>query len=302
MWYEVNGKEGQPDYIVNLSTEVFMRTFQRFALNRIVCPDLPLREFMRLAHELGVSGVELRNDLGNRSIIDSCTPAEVRSMAEASGITMLSINALQRFNLLEAIQEVEQELVSLVDIATKIGCKAIVLCPNNDVRDQRSRERMQEETVACLKALRHYFEESGLLGMVEPLGFSESSLRSKSDAMRAIAQSVGKNYRIVHDTFHHVLGPDSREALMNEYDIKYTGLVHISGVESDIPCAELRDPQRLLISSRDRLGNKEQIQLLTTQGYRGSFSFEPFAHEVQGLDYTQLKGALKESLEYLASP
>ena len=278
-----------------------MGAYKRFALNRVVCPALALPEFFQLAHEVGVGGVELRNDLAGGSVIDSFKPFEVRVLADKLGITILSVNALQRFNVRSAQREVEQELGSLVELATGIGCKAIVLCPNNDVRDQRSKACMFEETVASLRLLRHYFEESDVTGLLEPLGFPESSLRSVIDAMRAITQSGGENYKIVHDTFHHVLGPDSREVLRNEYDIGYAGLVHVSGVESDIPVERLRDPQRVLVSAKDRLESRQQIEFLTAQGYNGPISFEPFAPEVQGLNYSELRRALGASLEYLTT-
>ena len=65
-------------------------------------------------------------------------------------------------------------------------------------------------------------------GFVEPLGFAECSLRSKKMAIQAIRESGQDVYRLVHDTFHHFLGPDDRIFPAE------TGIVHISGVEIDI--------------------------------------------------------------------
>ena len=129
--------------------------------------------------------------------------------------------------------------------------------------------------------------------MVEPLGFAECSLRSKKTAIQAIQESGYEGYRLVHDTFHHYLGPD--EVVYPEH----TGLVHISGVETDIPTSQIRDAHRILIGARDIMDNKAQIRDLEAQGYTGIYSFEPFSADVQNMSLANLKEALAASLEFL---
>jgi 2-keto-myo-inositol isomerase len=158
---------------------------------------------------------------------------------------------------------------------------------------------MMRETVAALKAFGPLFEENGLFGYIEPLGFEECSLRSKTVAMRAIQESGFSNFRIVYDTFHHHLGPDTRDTLENEYDVAYTGLVHVSGVEHDIPISEYRDDHRVLITGRDKLKNLQQIEQLMALGYTGDISFEPFASAVQLMETEVLKTHIDESIRYL---
>ena len=99
----------------------------------------------------------------------------------------------------------------------------------------------------------------------------------------------------MHDTFHHYLGPD--ETVFPEY----TGLVHISGVETDIPTSQIRDGHRVLIGGRDIMDNKAQIQALESQGYNGFYSFEPFSSDVQNMSLEQLTDALSESLEFITT-
>ena len=48
----------------------------RVALNRIIYPNLDLQGFMALAAELGLSMVELRNDLPDRRIADGMEPQQ----------------------------------------------------------------------------------------------------------------------------------------------------------------------------------------------------------------------------------
>src|SRR4030066_242985 len=66
--------------------------------------------------------------------------------------------------------------------------------------------------------------------------------------MKAIQESGYPVYKIVHDTFHHHIGPDTFDNIQNDYDISYTGLVHISGVESNIPVKEYKDNKTVWLS------------------------------------------------------
>lgn len=126
-----------------------------------------------------------------------------------------------------------------------------------------------------LKKYGKLFNDSGITGLVEPLGFEECSLRSKKTAIEAIkASGFSGVYKIVHDTFHHYLGTD------NEAYPEYTGLVHVSGVEADVEDSEMRDMHRILVSDKDKLKNKEQINELVSGGYNGVFGFEPFSEEI----------------------
>ena len=276
-----------------------MITRSRISLNRILSPGVSLEEFFKLCSELGLHKVELRNDLSGTGIIDSYSPKQIKGLSEKYDIKVLTINALQKFNLAAVFQEVLKELKELIDLAVTIDCEAIVLVPNNDVNDKRGSEVIIRETVAALKAFGPLFEDHDILGYIEPLGFTECSLRSKVTAMQAIQESGCNNYKIVHDTFHHHLGPDTGATLENDYDISGTGLIHVSGVESDIPANNYKDDHRILITEEDKLKNIEQLKLLLKLGYKGDISFEPFAKEVQTMDIEALKAAISQSIEFI---
>ena len=271
----------------------------RFCLNRSLLPTTSLDDFFRLTSDLGLHKVELRNDIPGKGVIDALTPEQVRQLSKTYNITIRTINALQKFNLGHHLGRALTELRELISLALAIGCEAIVLVPNNEAADKRSPQRMMHETVTALKAFGPLFEESGLSGYVEPLGFEECSLRSKAAAMRAIQESGRDCYKVVHDTFHHHLGPDTRNTLENEYDVAFTGLVHVSGVEEDLPPGRYRDEHRVLISERDRLENRRQIEQLIALGYTGDISFEPFAGEVQSMEIGMLKTQIDRSIRCL---
>jgi len=265
----------------------------RFCLNRILCPDLNPEKFFKLTRDLGLSKVELRNDLPGGKIPDDYSQEEVKTLADKYGIQILSINAIQQFNLGSVLDRVHEDVKEMLRTASAIGCGAVILCPNNDVEDRRIQEQFYSDTVAALKKLAPLFEESGISGLVEPLGFAECSLRSKDTAIQAIRESGYDGYKLVHDTFHHYLSPDE-----NFYP-SYTGLVYISGVETGIPKTQIRDEHRLLIGSKDIMSNKEQIKTLDMRGYTGSYSFEPFSAEIQSMPPQVLKAAIEESLKFI---
>ena len=271
----------------------------KFSLNRIIYPNLKLEDFFKFTADLGLNKVELRNDLPKKGVIDTYSPEEIKDLLKKYGIEILTINALQKFNLGAVLPQAIKELKELINLSLSIGCKAIVLCPNNEVNDRRDSKEIFKETVGALKSFAPLFEESNLLGYVEPLGFKESSLSSLVTAMNAIQEAGYLNYKIVHDTFHHHIGPDTFDIIENKYDLSYTGLVHISGVESVIPTEQYRDNHRILVSAQDRLKSKEQIELLIKLGYNGDISFEPFAKEVQKMEIEEIKSAIDKSIGYI---
>ena len=269
----------------------------KISLNRIIYPKLKLEDFFKFAQDLDLNKIELRNDLPGREIIDGYSHEQLKELSKKYGVEILTINALQKFNLAAILPETIQELKKLINLSLSIGCKAIVLCPNNDVNDKRDSEVIFEETVKALKSFGPLFQDSGMQGYLEPLGFEECSLRSIVTAMRAIQESDYPVYKIVHDTFHHHLAPDTFETIENNYDISYTGLVHISGVECNIPVEEYRDNHRVLVTEQDKLQTKEQIELLLKLGYTGNISFEPFSEKIQEMEIEKIKSAINHSIQ-----
>jgi 2-keto-myo-inositol isomerase len=248
----------------------------RFALNHMAAPQLDLRAFFGLAQSLGIADVEIRNDIAGQAIIDGTPAAEVRAMAEDMGLSIITINALQRFN--QWTPEREAEAVSLIRYARDCGAAALILVPVNDGSGRGEGERQANLRVA-LKALQPILDDHGVTGLVEALGFEICSMRHKREAAEAITAVRGLDtFRLTHDTFHHHLagGGDIFPEL--------TGLVHISGVvDQNVAVAEMRDSHRVLVDANDRLGNIRQIEALIAGGYRGPLSFEPFADELRTL-------------------
>ena len=273
---------------------------KRFALNRIACPSLSLEDFFTLTVDLGLSKVELRNDLPGGAVIDGRPAAEVRELAERRGVTIISINALQKFNLKAVQAKNEAELDTLLGLASALRCTAIVMCPNNDTQDTRDAATRLEETVSALKAFGPLFTARGIQGWVEPLGFGESSLSSVAVARDALKRSGFACYRIVLDTFHHYLGPVTEKDIDAAFASGVAGLIHVSGVEDGIPTASYRDAHRVLVTPADHMASRQLVARMVSLGYKGDISFEPVSSAVQSMSRETLAAALRKSIEFLS--
>lgn len=271
----------------------------RFALNRIACPGLGLEAFLRLSRSAGLTKVELRNDLPGGRVHDGLPAGEARALLERHGVQVITINALQHFNLGSSLPALEKELAELARTARDIRCPALVFCPHNDLSDRRDPTQRHREALAALKRFGPILADAGLLAYLEPLGFAVSSLDSLATASALIEESGFPVYRLLFDTFHHFLGPDSRESLKGQSALQRIGLVHISGVYQEVPGNRYLDEHRELIREGDRLASRAQLDFLREEGYRGDISFEPFSPQVQGLPPEKLVEALRASLRAL---
>jgi 2-keto-myo-inositol isomerase len=260
----------------------------RYAINHMVAPRKSIAELIALASALRLDAIEIRNDVPGQALEDD--PEKVRDLAKRAKVRILSINALQRFNEWGDARAAEAR--ALARYAQDCGAGMLVLCPVNDASFRPSEAERQGGLREALRALAPILAEAGIMGAIEPLGFETSSLGLKAEAVEAILD-VGESdrFRIVHDTFHHYLSGEPH--LLPEW----TALVHISGVDQDLPLAALRDPHRVLVGPNDRLGNIAQIAALLAGGYGGPFSFEPFAASVQASQ--DIAGALDASMHFI---
>lgn len=266
-----------------------------FALNHITAPRLGSRDFIDLAARLGCGGVELRNDLADKNLtsrdfFDGESPASIGAYAREKGVRLLGLSEAYGFNRWSDAMKAKVEL--LIAQARESGAETISLIPSNDGVKEADEARLGALREA-LGVIRPLIEAAGIKALIEPLGFTTSSLRLKREAVEAIA-AVGGNdcFRLVHDTFHHFLAGET------EYFPEMTGIVHISGVvDPDVAPDQMQDGHRILVDARDRLGNIVQIRDLSALGYTGPYSFEPFAASVHA--DPDLENSLGDSMAYI---
>ncbi len=264
-----------------------------FAVNRMSAPTMPFAAFAAMAQRLGVQAIEIRNDLPGAELADGTPADDIAATARVHGLTVRSINALQRFDQYDATRA--EQARALVLYAVDAGAQALVLCPTNSRNDQRSDAQRHTDLVHALRGLQPLLADSGLTGLIEPLGFEECAVRRKSQAVRAIRELGGGNtFALVHDTFHHHLAGEDL------FFPELTGLVHISGVEDPVLAVpDMRDNHRLLVGPADRLGNVAQLRTLLGAGYCAYVSFEPFAAEISAAP--DIEQQLADSMAYLTA-
>lgn len=238
----------------------------RRALNQKTASALSFEGFLDLASRLGCVGVEPRNDLG-RPLFDGMDPEAAGAMASARGLRLVGVSEIYPFN--DWNDERARAVESLIASASRAGAETISLIPRVDGGGLADGER-QATLRTVLREIAPMLEGTGVVGLVEPIGFARSSLKDKAELVEAIEATGGpKRFRIVHDTFQHVIAGGG--AIFP----KHTALVHISGVSDPHPTLdEALDSERVLIDGHDRCGNLEQVAAFLDAGYSGVFSFE----------------------------
>lgn len=271
---------------------------ERFCINRKIAPKLDLESFFRLVKRCGLNKVELRNDMPSGSVTDSLSHAQANALAAEYGIEIVTINALGQFNLLEDKAALLARAAALLAQAQALHCRALVLCPNCDASDRRSEAQKREDTLQSLQLLAPLFQQYGIAGYVEPLGFGISSLRS-SLLTQALIRDCAAPYRMVLDTFHHYLSDVNQTDFDTQIQIDLIGLVHLSGVEDPMSKGALSDEQRIMLSERDRLKSQTQVQNLERLGYRGLYAFEPFSSQLDTWTEQDIEREIHQSIALL---
>ncbi|MDH2067008.1 TIM barrel protein [Pantoea sp. GD03673] len=260
----------------------------RFCVNRKIAPGLSIPQFFKLVSQLGIHNVELRNDMPSGRVTDDLSGDEVKALARESGIRIVTINALYPFNQLN--EEVLQRARQLLSDAQAIGAESLVLCPLNDGTPVSA-----AGTVQALQTLAPLFAEAGIQGLVEPLGFPQSSLRSATQA-QALIHEAGVPFRLLIDTFHHHLFGEAEQTFEQAIDIRQIGLVHLSGVTDPRPVSALTDEERIMLSTDDRLGSRQQVLRLEKMGYTGLYAFEPFSSVMNSWQEADILREIRNSI------
>ena len=148
-----------------------------FALNQIIAPNSSLKEFVFLSKKLGIEAIEIRNDVAT-NLINENKPYQLRDFCEKNFLKILTINALQKFNIWTAKRS--KEFIALCEYASAAGIEAIVLVPlnNGTIVDNKTQKELLQNS---LKSIINILDDYNLMGYIEPLGFKTSSLKKISD-------------------------------------------------------------------------------------------------------------------------
>jgi 2-keto-myo-inositol isomerase len=133
-----------------------------------------------------------------------------------------------------------------------------------------------------------------MIGLIEPLGFTICSLRTKKAALEGIAKCDYPDcYKLLHDTFHHYLSGET------EFFPEQTAVIHVSGLRAGKPKTAVTDEDRILVTEEDIMDNRAQVATLLAGGCKAPISYEPFSSQVRDLPLSELKLQLQKSIEYL---
>ncbi|EEP93232.1 TIM barrel protein [Yersinia kristensenii] len=270
----------------------------RFCINRKIAPNLSIESFFCLVKKCGLNKVELRNDMLSGKVTDELSSAQLNALADEYEIEIVTINALQYFNLPEHRPALLKETENMLKQAKAINCRGVILCPNCSANDRRSAEQKEQDTIDALVLLAPLFKKYQVTGLVEPLGFEISSLRSHLLTQSIIHKSAAP-YKMVLDTFHYYLSDIAQAEFDAHIDINTIGLVHLSGVEEARLKHTLTDEDRIMLSEQDKLNSKQQVDNLERLGYQGIYAFEPFSSQLNTWSKADIEREIHQSIVYL---
>ena len=271
-----------------------MNPRDRLSLNRILSPQLPLPEFLKLTSDLGMKMAEVRNDFADNGVLDGLSETQLKKALAETGVRIITINALYPFEHGKHLQANVEKLQGLIAEASKVNCPHIVMCPFNEVGDPRTPAQRSADLVVALNAYGPLLTEAGMVGLIEALGFERSALRTKRAALDGIARcSYPKAFALLHDTFHHYLSGET------ELFPRETKLIHVSGVVAGKAKPAIEDDDRILVDASDVLDSRGQVAALLKAGCQAPISFESFSPKIRALPVTELKKAVRASMEYL---
>lgn len=269
-----------------------------FCINRCCAGGLSLEDFMKLAHEVGVKNVELRTDIHRGSnFLDDMTPEKFNELQRKYDVHVANISA--EFNLDERdnFNDKLKEVTTLADMAKKIGAKHILFTPIRNAEDIRTDAQKFDDLVHNLRIYSDILGSVGVLGLVEPLGFGDSSLRYPWVAQKVLEEADAKNVKLIADTFHYYKAGVTKEDFDNKVDISKVGLIHLSSIPTDKSPEEADDADRYFISDKDVMKSIEQADWFKNSAYFGLYSFEPCTPEINEWSYDKCKNEIKESIQ-----
>ena len=260
-------------------------------LNHMTLPRKSGRELVAMAASIGCAGIELRNDL-DVPLFDNETPESFANRVNAAGLQIFALAEVTAFNV--DPHEKLVDVTRLIETAARCGAAGVALIPQVSPK-QITRAQQRVLLRDALTVLQPVLEDHGVIGLIEPLGFIQSTLRHKADVSGVLADIRHPAcFAMIHDTFHHHLSGDT------QIYPELTALLHISGVaDRDISTNAMTDAHRGLVFGDDRLGNIAQLRAFAEAGFDGPASFEAFAPEIHQM--TDPTATLAGSIAFMTS-
>ncbi|GCD87341.1 MULTISPECIES: sugar phosphate isomerase/epimerase family protein [Lactiplantibacillus] len=278
-----------------------MISIDRFCLNRKAAPGIDLATTIPAVAKLGLKNIEVRNDLygapDNASIFDHMANADVKQLLDENDVHLETINAIGNMDNRQMIDENLASLTEMLDMAKNLNLRKIIFCPVRSTDDHQSAEQRQADAVANVKDYSKVLKQYGVDGLIEPLGFTDSTLRTPWEGQAVIDKAGVDNFKLVADTFHYYLANVTDQQFHDQVDINYIGLVHLSAVTGDKPREELDDQDRYMLTEADVMKSADWAKKYEAAGYQGLYAFEPFSDDLKQWDRAKVEQELLKSIQ-----
>ncbi len=134
----------------------------QFALNHMTTPNISCMALLDLARELGMVGVELRNDLA-QPLFDGFEPQAIGRQAAERVLRIFVLSEVPAFNDMNATRLAQ--VSTLISQAKAVGAQAIGLIPRNDgMRCDKAARR--SDLRAALREILPLLQQAGIVGLV----------------------------------------------------------------------------------------------------------------------------------------
>ena len=175
------------------------------SINQIVMKNSSFDEFITFTKKLNIQNIEIRNDI-KTNLVRENEQQKIKDICDNQSIKILTINALQKFNIWN--EQRKNELIELCSFANKASILSVVLVPLIDGSFPKEEDQINL-LWSSLKNISVILNDFNIIGLVEPLGLTQSTLRKKSIAIKVIEEIKSTNIKLLHDTFHHKLAGEN---------------------------------------------------------------------------------------------
>lgn len=231
-----------------------------------------LEQDIAAAARAGFEGLEIWWDK-LVTYLDKHSADDLKQELENSGLIPVSICPLRIWPFRDS-EPARQEFRDAVQLAPKIGCKLLAVCP--DFQPARlSREEALAIHAKELAVMARLAADSGVHLTVEPIG-GHTLVPGPTEALKLIEMAgAPENVGVLMDTFHYFRSGVSDQEIQG-IPLDKLDIVHVNDCE-DGALNELTDAHRLyptlgVIPAR-------QLSLLKDRGYDGYLSVEIFRPE-----------------------
>lgn len=271
-----------------------------FCINRCCGGGLDLADLMKLAHEVGVSNIELRTDIHKgKTFLDDMSTDEFNELQRKYDVHVANISAVFNSDDRSDWNGKQKEALEVASIAQKIGAKHVLFTPIRNANDIRTDDQKFADLVHNLRVYSDILGAAGVDGLVEPLGFGDSSLRFPWVAQQMLQEAGAKNFKLIADTFHYYKAGVSKEDFDNKVDVSKIGLIHLSSIPANKSPEEADDADRYFLHDDDSdvMKSVSQVKWIKNSQYSGLYSFEPCAPEINNWDYDKVKKNVADSIQ-----